>query len=200
DGDWMLADQLGKDAHHRWAFGDVRQAFWEKRRIDEKQFGARWSLLKNYRNPPGIAAFAEQVAGRAHDEVALREAMADGTIATITAPTANAVAERVATEIDKMLSQGLKAGEIAVLSARGVSSASPLVTGGWIGRHRVVRADDDDAPTCVVAETFMRFKGLERPGVIVIDAERVKPEERGMRMHVAVTRATLVVRCVGVAG
>jgi len=198
--DWLLVDQLAKSAHHRWAFGDEQQAFWQARKIDEGQFMTRYKLLKNYRNPPGIAAYAEQIAGRACDEEAVRAAFADGTIATVMAPSANAVVKRVETEIDKLLGQGLALGDIAVLSVRGVANANALVKGEWVGRHRVVRADADDAPECVVADTFLRFKGLERPGVIVVDAERVKPEERGMRMHVAVTRATLVLRVVGAEG
>jgi hypothetical protein len=48
----------------------------------------------------------------------------------------------------------------------------------------------------VIADTFLRFKGLERPWVIVVELERGRTRY-DVRMHVALTRAT--VGCVVVA-
>lgn len=61
-----------------------------------------------------------------------------------------------------------------------------------IGQTPVRRADAPDAGDHVVADTFLRFKGLERPLVLVVELDRGK-HRYDVRMHVALTRAT--VRC-----
>ena len=52
-----------------------------------------------------------------------------------------------------------------------------------------MRADADDAAANLVADTFLRFKGLERPFVIVV-IEGPK-SQYDARMHIALTRATV---------
>ena len=59
----------------------------------------------------------------------------------------------------------------------------------------VVRADDAGLVDHVVADTFLRFKGLERPAVIVVDGHLVEGEDVGVRWFIAMTRA-LGVCCV----
>jgi superfamily I DNA and RNA helicase len=65
-----------------------------------------------------------------------------------------------------------------------------------IGLHKVVKATDEKASENIVCDTFMRFKGLERPAVIVTDLRYVK-DRLGTRMNIALTRALGVVRIVG---
>jgi len=52
-----------------------------------------------------------------------------------------------------------------------------------------VAADDPEMATSVVADTFLRFKGLERPAVIVTDLGGQARQQAGVRMHIALTRA-----------
>ena len=59
-----------------------------------------------------------------------------------------------------------------------------------------MRADAADAAENVIADTFLRFKGLERPYVIVAELSS-GPERYDVRMHVALTRATLACVVVG---
>jgi len=59
-----------------------------------------------------------------------------------------------------------------------------------------VKATDERASSRIVCDTFMRFKGLERPAVVVTDLRYVK-DRLGMRMNIALTRALGVVRIVG---
>jgi hypothetical protein len=47
----------------------------------------------------------------------------------------------------------------------------------------------------IVADTFLRFKGLERPAIIVTDL-RLVTDRADVRMHIALTRALDVVRLV----
>ena len=80
---------------------------------------------------------------------------------------------------------------IAVLSLAG-QSRTVLCAGERIGRTSVVRADDEGAGSHVVADTFLRFKGLDRPWVIITELGLAQARERyDVRMHIALTRATL---------
>jgi hypothetical protein len=59
-----------------------------------------------------------------------------------------------------------------------------------------VPADDAGITDAVVCDTFLRFKGLERPAVIVTDLGGVANTKREVRMHIALTRALDLVRIV----
>lgn len=89
--------------------------------------------------------------------------------------------------IELFLEQGADPGDIAVLSLGGQSRAR-LGTAMRIGEHPVARADDAEADRQIVADTFLRFKGLERPHVIVVELG-LGQREYGVRMHIALTRA-----------
>jgi hypothetical protein len=60
-----------------------------------------------------------------------------------------------------------------------------------------VRAHDPGAGTNVVVETFLRFKGLERPAIIITDVSLAidKPDYK-KRMYIALTRALSTARIV----
>ncbi len=62
-----------------------------------------------------------------------------------------------------------------------------------------MKATDEDACDNIVCDTFLRFKGLERPAVIVTDL-RFVIDNYGLRMNIALTRAMGVVRIVGAEG
>jgi hypothetical protein len=64
-----------------------------------------------------------------------------------------------------------------------------------IGAYRLVAADDPLAESEIVDDTFLRFKGLERPAVIVSDLHLIR-EPRAVRMYIALTRALAAVRVV----
>jgi hypothetical protein len=66
-----------------------------------------------------------------------------------------------------------------------------------IGAHRVVRADSPEAGEHAIADTFLRFKGLERHWVIVTELSAAADHRYDVRMHIALSRAT--VGCVVVA-
>ena len=64
-----------------------------------------------------------------------------------------------------------------------------------VGAYRLVKVDDPAAENEIVDDTFLRFKGLERPAVIVTDLHLIK-EPRNVRMYIALTRALTAVRIV----
>lgn len=51
----------------------------------------------------------------------------------------------------------------------------------------------------LVADTFLRWKGLERPAIVVADLPEGELSRLSVRLNVALTCATLAVRCVGTA-
>ena len=66
-----------------------------------------------------------------------------------------------------------------------------------MGRHELVNAGAEDMGERLVADSFLRWKGLERPAVIVTDLPAGELGQREVRMYVALTRALLVARVVG---
>ena len=86
--------------------------------------------------------------------------------------------------------------EIAILSVRGRSAKENICHIGELGGHKVVLATDSEADSQIVCDTFLRFKGLERPAVIVTDL-RLVSNLYEMRMHMAVSRAMSLLRIVG---
>jgi len=66
-----------------------------------------------------------------------------------------------------------------------------------LGGQTIVKATGPDAYNNIVCDTFLRFKGLERPAVIVTDLRYVV-EKYEIRMNMAVSRALSVLRIVGV--
>jgi hypothetical protein len=193
-GDWALVDQLAGGGW-LWAFCDPQQAFWENRSVERSLFATKLQLRTSYRTPPELLRVANAYAAGEPDPAAVHAAVAAGQLAIITAPAESAVPAKVATEIDKLLSDGLTPGDIAVISLRGRSTDGSVIQLERVGRHELVAADDEMAEEHVVADTFLRFKGLERAAVIVTDLRLVE-DKKNVRMHIALTRALATARIV----
>jgi hypothetical protein len=99
------------------------------------------------------------------------------------------VLDRVRHEIDGLIRAKVAPGDIAVLSLAG-QQKSKLAALATLGSHRLARADSPDASTSIVADTFLRFKGLERPFVIITKLVHGPKMMYDTRMHIALTRAT----------
>ena len=181
-----------------WAFSDPGQGFWKDRTPPADLFGAPYLLRRGQRSPPGIEALASRYLGQVGDEVALRKAMTDRSIQLVACPDAGKTSERVGAEIDRFLAEGIALSDIGVVSLRGQTAADAVHHQSKLGRHAFARADDDGMEERLVADSFLRWKGLERPAIIVAD---VNPgaERFGTRMHIALTRALALVRVVAAA-
>lgn len=59
------------------------------------------------------------------------------------------------------------------------------------GMRLHVKPDSPQASSSVVVETFLRFKGLERPFVIITELGGKHVTHYETRMHIALTRATV---------
>lgn len=191
EGEWELVKALAGDGP-LWAFGDGGQSFWADRGVPKGLFGGAFQLRARYRCPEALATFADLY--RPGSEGVRPTRCPDLRVVAVKGDE-DAVFERVKTEVSKALKDGAKPGDIAILSLVG-QSKSDLFKAKSIGDVALVRADAPDAPEHVVADTFLRFKGLERPYVIVTELSS-GPERYDVRMHVALTRATLACVVVG---
>jgi DNA polymerase III delta prime subunit len=185
--DWELVQAVAADGP-LWAFADEAQGFWEDRRIPEGLFPASLSLRQRYRCPEPLALFADQYRPRGHGAAQALPGPFDE-LRIVLAPTEATIADRVAKEIQKALGTGVGRADVAILSLAG-QTRTQLGQATRIGIHEVVRADDKGADEQIISDTFLRFKGLERPWIIITELS-LAPSRYDVRMHVALTRATL---------
>ncbi len=194
---WLLVEKLAR-GRTLWAFHDPGQGYWPERHPPAELFGASFKLQRQQRCPPGVQALADRIAGLPSDAEAIARAREDGTIGLVTAPSATSVPDKIGEEVDRLLSAGLSPGEVGIVSLRGQTAREAVFNLPRVGRHEVVRADHDEMETKVVADSFLRWKGLERPAIIVADLPEGELRQLPVRLHVALTRAVAAVRLVGV--
>ena len=81
------------------------------------------------------------------------------------------------------------------MSLRGQTASDAIHQRERIGRHTFVHADHPEMESRLVADTFLRWKGLERPAIVVADVDATV-KRFGTRMHIALTRALVAARIV----
>lgn len=189
EGDWELAKAVAAGGP-LWAFGDAGQSFWPERVLPRGLFGAQWNLRARYRCPEPLASFADRYRpDREGGDAAAREGLKRfPELRVVRVDDRASTLDRAKVEVARALRDGARPGDIAILSLRG-KSKSVLVQQRRLGDVTLARADAADAGEHVVADTFLRFKGLERPFIIVTELDAGEKYE--VRMHVALTRATL---------
>jgi hypothetical protein len=199
DEDWELARECAGGEGRLWIFADDAQAFWADRAIadDIQKTCFKVRLKRPYRCPDSIQNLSESYAqGCDPDPNLLRQGINDKIIRIISS-SEQRLAKQVGKEINRLLSEGLKPQDIAVISVRGRGTKDAIIHQKELGGNRVFPATDPDADSQIVCETFLRFKGLERPAVIITDL-RLVSDSYETRMHIAVSRATSLLRIVGV--
>ncbi len=196
ENDWVLIEELSREKTC-WIFYDPAQAFWQDRVLPAwAEVGGRFKLTQCYRCPEAVIEYSKQVHGEDFDETVLKKGFDAGQIAVVDAPSESSILSRVEKEITKLRSEGFSPGDIAVLSLRGQTAKDGVSKLDNIGNFKIVRADDPSMADNIVGDTFLRFKGLERPAIIVTDLRLVN-DRKDVRMHIALTRATDVLRVVG---
>lgn len=181
--DWALVRSIA-GSRPLWAFGDEGQSFLNAAGgVPEGLFSAELELRARYRCPEALAAFADAYRPGFEGLVTRPEELV-----VIEAP-----AEHRATVVGALaqtfLEQGTLPRDVAMLSLAGVSR-SEIARADAVGEVPVVRADDARAAEQVIADTFLRFKGLERPYVILSELG-AQSERYAARMHIALSRATV---------
>ena len=185
-GDWDLVQALS-DGRGLWVMLDENQRFWAERNLPAALVAGvfRLCLPGQHRNPSAVEKFAALYT----EDGAQSAAPADPAVLRVVAAPAPKILDRVRHEIETLQKNGARPGDIAVLSLAG-QTRSHLLETPTLGSFRLARADAADASEHVVADTFLRFKGLERPFVIVTELVHGEGMKYDVRMHIALTRAT----------
>ncbi len=195
---WELIRECAKGDKRIWIFEDNNQGFWKDRNIPDELLDkcVKYELDTPYRCPPGVQALADAYVGEKLDVSLVRSAIEDGTIKIIKSEQSN-IHENVGKEINALLKEGFELSDIAVISLRGMMLEENIMHVEKLGGQTVVKATGPDAYNNIACDTFLRFKGLERPAVIVTDLRYVV-EKYEIRMNMAVSRALSTLRIVGV--
>jgi hypothetical protein len=197
EANWLLVEALA-DEGTLWAFHDPAQRFWAERSVPEDLFRSSYDLLEAYRSPPELMRLAEAIRTDSEEaESAMQTAQESGRLRLVSCPSVSSMPDKVVNEITRLRGEGLMPEEIAVISLRGLGAEGSVLESKALAKVRVVRADDPALVDHVVADTFLRFKGLERPAVIVVDGHLVEGEDAGVRWFIAMTRALGVCCVVG---
>lgn len=184
--DWLLAGEMGPRG--LWVFMDERQAFWTDRAIPPSlaaTLPGKFKLQKSYRCPSALARFAESYVDAA---VAPEPPPADD-FKCIVCDEAQLTA-RLEQEVRRLLANGARPEHIVVVSLSG-KTRSALFPLQALAGVKAVHGDAPEAGSNLVIETFLRFKGLERPFVIVAELRGKHVTHYETRMHIALTRATV---------
>lgn len=198
ENDWAFIEACAAKDARLWIFMDPSQLFLPKRALPP-HFGKdfmRLSLGRPYRCPAAIQALADKIVGKEADEALIKEGIASGVIKFISAK-AKEVDKAIGKEIDALLHEGFRRSDIAVLSLRGQDFPENIIHQILIGGEAYCRATDENCGDEIIGDTFLRFKGLERPAIIITDLRHVT-DRMETRLLIALTRATSVVRIVDI--
>jgi nuclease-like protein/AAA domain-containing protein len=193
---WHLVEVLAKE-RRLWALFDPGQGFWADRSPPPALFATRFRLPRQQRCPAGVQALANRILGQPFDAGAIAKAREDGTFRTaLVAADAASVAAGVDGAVRDLLAGGLAVHDLGIVSLRGRAAHAgeglPRVAG-----HEAVPADAPEMEERLVVDSFLRWKGLERPGIVVTDLPEDELTRLPIRLNVALTRATVAVRVVG---
>jgi len=197
DNEWELIRECAMGKKRIWIFMDDSQAFWKERNIPDNFLDKcfKYDLGRPYRCPPGIQALVDAYSGKESETVLIHSAIKDGTIKIIKSIQSK-VHENVGKEINDLLKEGFEPSDIAVISLRGIMFKENIMHLKTLEGHLTAKATAPNAIDHIICDTFMRFKGLERPAVIVTDLRYVE-NNYDIRMIVALSRAMSVLRVVG---
>ena len=196
--DWELVKECVNPEGKIWVFADQAQAFWSDRGVHEEMIQGfmKYALKKPYRCHPAIQHLDECYSGQCEPDCKiLRDGLKKEVIRIVTSSEGKLL-KQIGKEINRLLSGGLKPNDIAVVSLRGRGSKEGITHKKDIGGHPVVLATDPKADKNIICDTFLRFKGLERPAVIITDI-RLVSDLYEKRMHIAISRALSLLRIIG---
>ncbi|HOD06816.1 MAG TPA: NERD domain-containing protein [Myxococcota bacterium] len=227
DGDWALIERLcAKEdgVHDCWAFCDMTQSYWPERKPpDWLKHGMVFDLEGVYRCPPSIMALAGAIVGgipvadgsqplkppgvdKDSGGIVLPESTMDAILDGIRTEAIKIIETRddaaiphaVETEVAALFKGHLEPGDIAILSLVGRDAEGSITKRQRIFVNKTaVAADSERSAERLVADTCLRFKGLERPAVIVTDLNLPAARKNlAVRLFIAMTRAQDFLRIV----
>jgi DNA helicase IV len=193
-GDWELIRCLSGD-NKLWAFHDPKQQFWQDREPDQSLFNTKINLKNNYRTPHSLMEVANSYGMNCDSTALVQTALDEKTLDVICAPSPSSIAKKVELEIKKLRGDRFDAHRIAVLSLRGKSATDSILKKLNLPDIDCYSVDEELADDHLIADTFLRFKGLERDAVIITD---LCPDQSNYatRMHIALTRSLACARVI----
>jgi hypothetical protein len=199
--DWELVKECVRPEGKLWVFSDQAQAFWSDRGVHEEMSKGfmKFNLKKPYRCHPAIQHLDECYSGQCEPDLQMLQKGLKEEVIRIVTSSEGRLLKQIGKEINRLLSGGLKPADIAVLSLRGRGPKEGITHRQEIAGHPIVLATDPKADENIICDTFLRFKGLERPAVIITDL-RLVSDLYEKRMHIAISRALSLLRIVGVEG
>lgn len=198
--DWLLVDALGVAEKRCFVFHDPLQQFWDENHVPAGfDSYCQFLLNKPYRCPEGVWQLALRYVGEPHDEKAIRWALAEKIIEIIPVESGEHIDRALTHVVSSLQREDVAEHDMALVSLAGEDRAH-VVQLTELAHHPVRQADAEDLDRAIVADTFLRFKGLERSAIIITGHELASSHRLGVRMHIALTRAFDVVRIVGVRG
>jgi hypothetical protein len=195
---WYLVQALA-EGKRLWAFHDPGQGYWPDRTPPNDLFGPPFKLTRGKRSPPGVTELAVRYLGQPADDGAIRQAVSNRTLKLVPCAEPSQVARCVGAEVTRLLGEGIPLADIGVVSLRGQTAADAVHHQPKLGEHSFVLADAEGMEETLVADSFLRWKGLERPVIIVADVDPATLRFP-TRMHIALTRALSAARVVGALG
>jgi hypothetical protein len=189
--EWAIVEALAPRGTPLLAFGDPEQTVLAHGNVGRPGFDVSLRLRGSYRTPAELLDLANRVRRGAslhleesphyHAERLRGDPVTDG----------------VRRAVEWLLKRGVAAADIAALSVKGRSGMTRPPPGVRIAGERVADADGADAHDAVVWDTAVRFKGLERPWVVLFDVESLDAPGARNRAYVGITRATMGLVVVG---
>lgn len=183
--EWSIVDALARADVPVVAFGDPGQQVLAHATYDEARFAVTFHLRRPYRNPPEI----QELACALRDGRALPPESLHVRRSTVAAH--ESVVDAVGRALTTLASNGAKPNEIAVLSVESLGRMTRFPEAESVGGYPISPADGSEAGERVVVDTALRFKGLERSWVILIDLPHDASERARQRAYIAATRATM---------
>lgn len=193
---WSFIEACAGAQSRLWIFTDPSQTALPNRFIPHELENSctKLRLDRRYRCPPAVQALAAVFVGERPDLALIQEGISSGIIKIVGGVNDN-IDRLIGLEIRSLLREGFSRSEIAILSLRGLTCQDNVVHRPRVGGEIVFRASDPASAGKLICDTFIRFKGLERPAILVTDLRYVTNRLLS-RLLIAVTRATSVLRVI----
>jgi hypothetical protein len=179
------------EAGHFYIFYDDNQRIYKRTGQGISAFpGHPYYLTKNFRNTRAInSAALRWYTGRMTRAIGPQGAAVEWVAVRRPGDVANEVWRRIS---DLIKIHSMEPDDIAVLGG-GIIDGHPIVRSGQIAGHPVSRAGLATTGA-IVFDTVRRFKGLDRPAIILIDPDKMNEPEMA---YVALTRPRVHLSVIG---
>ena len=191
--DWLFVEGLIGDLCDCYVFYDDKQTFWSDRKLPDWVLSYfLYPLGKPYRCPQDIWLLAQSYSECTPRTTPCGESSAD-TVKVVFTESPRTLPSVIRQEVNRLCAMRFRPADFAIISLVG-ETRTEIVHCSELDGLPVFRANDENAAMGVISDTFLRFKGLERPVILIVGHEMVLNDKLNTRMHIALSRATALVR------